>query len=134
MQYGKAEQARSLGADHVIDYTKEDFTKGEERYDLIYDNVGNHSFSERRRVLKPNGICVLAGIGGAGVHQATWGRIAGNFKAELLSRSAARNSQLSTTTEQKGSKFAARPHAAGKLKPVIEKTYTMSETAEAIRI
>src|SRR5436305_10714812 len=47
---------RSLGADHVIDYTKEDFTKGEQRYDLIFDLVGNHSFSERRRILNSNGI------------------------------------------------------------------------------
>ncbi len=55
------DMVRSIGADHVIDYTKEDFTKSEQRYDLIYDLVGNHSFSERRRVLTPNGICVMAG-------------------------------------------------------------------------
>src|SRR5207237_6576530 len=57
---------KSLGADHVIDYNKEDFTKGEQRYDMLYDLVGNHSFSERRRILTPHGICVLAGVGGAG--------------------------------------------------------------------
>src|SRR4029450_12586120 len=55
------EIARTLGADHVIDYTKEDFTKREERYDLLFDNVQNRSFSERRRILTPDGICVLAG-------------------------------------------------------------------------
>src|SRR5947207_8586415 len=49
---------KSLGADHVIDYTKEDFTKSDQRYDVIYDLVNNHSFAERRRVLKPGGICV----------------------------------------------------------------------------
>ena len=62
---------KSLGADHVIDYTKEDFTNGSQRYDVIFDNVQNHSFSERRRALTPNGICVLAGIGGAGWHADT---------------------------------------------------------------
>src|SRR5437016_382935 len=52
------EMVRSIGADHVIDYTKEDFTKTDQRYDLIFDLVGNHSFLERRRILNPNGICV----------------------------------------------------------------------------
>src|SRR6266566_5380879 len=59
---------KSIGADHVIDYSKEDFTRTDQRYDMIYDLVGNHSFSERRQILTPNGICVLAGIGGAGFH------------------------------------------------------------------
>src|SRR5437588_8426278 len=51
----KPERTRSIGADHVIDYTKEDFTKGDQRYDLIFGNVNNHSFSDRRRVLTPTG-------------------------------------------------------------------------------
>ncbi|PYK61654.1 MAG: alcohol dehydrogenase, partial [Verrucomicrobia bacterium] len=71
---------KSIGADHVIDYTREDFTKTDQHYDMIYDLVGNHSFSERRQILTPNGICVLAGIGGAGFHPESWGRILGNFK------------------------------------------------------
>ena len=55
---------RSLGADHVIDYTKEDFTKSGQRYDVILDNVGNQPLSEFRRVLSPNGIYVMIGGGG----------------------------------------------------------------------
>src|SRR3984893_8371721 len=78
--------ARSIGADHVIDYTKEDFTRGDQRYDVIFDNVNNHSFSDRRRVLTPNGICVIAGIGGAGLHPEAWERIVGILKTKLLSR------------------------------------------------
>src|SRR5436853_2072546 len=58
------ELVRSLGADHVIDYTKEDFAKGPERYDVILDNVPNHSLSECRRVLNPNGKYVMIGGGG----------------------------------------------------------------------
>src|SRR5215472_6601167 len=56
---------KSLGADHVIDYTKEDFTKGDQKYDVIIDNVVNHSLSECRRMLTPNGIYVMIGGGGA---------------------------------------------------------------------
>src|SRR5437773_4075846 len=72
---------RSIGADHVIDYTREDFTKGNQRYDLIYDLVGNHSFSERRRILNPNGICVMAGLGGAGWHDGMGMRLLGELNA-----------------------------------------------------
>src|SRR5437868_5697944 len=77
------EMIKSLGADHVIDYTKEDFTKGDERYDVIYDLVNNRSFAERRRVLKPGGICVLAGVGGSGIHKESLFRVAGVLTASL---------------------------------------------------
>src|SRR6059036_3860784 len=77
---------RSIGADHVIDYTKEDFTKGNQRYDVIFDNVQNHTFSDRRRVLSPNGICVLAGLGGAGWHEDTWTHLSRSFTTPLMSK------------------------------------------------
>src|SRR5467141_3470769 len=77
---------RSVGADHVIDYTKEDYTKGDQRYDVIYDLVNNRSFAERRRILKPGGICVLAGVGGSGVHKETFSNLAGVFTAFLRSK------------------------------------------------
>src|SRR5947199_580711 len=60
-----ADLVRSLGGDHVIDYAKEDFTKGEQRYDVILDNVTNHSLLECRRALTPKGIYVMIGGGGA---------------------------------------------------------------------
>src|SRR4029077_16838831 len=77
---------RSIGADHVIDYTKEDFTNGTQRYDLIFDLVCNHSFAERRRLLTPNGICVMAGIGGAGWHDGIFGKLVGELYAITRSR------------------------------------------------
>src|SRR2546429_5357734 len=64
------ELVQSLGADHVIDYTKEDFTKGEQKYDVILDNVANHSLSECRKILTPNGKYVM--IGGGSANQQGW--------------------------------------------------------------
>ena len=128
------EMARTLGADHVIDYTKEDFTKREERYDLLFDNVNNHSFSERRRLLKPGGICVLAGIGSAGLHKGQLGRIAGNFTAAWRSRFVDQKfERYITTSNQADLKFLSDLMAEGKVTPFVEKTYSLDQTADALR-
>jgi len=127
------EIARKLGADHVIDYTREDFTKGDERYDLIFDNVTNRSMSERRRILKPNGICVLAGIGGAGPDQDQMWRIVRGFGVSLWSRLTDRKfRRYMTTWNQADLKLLSDLMAAGKVTPFVEKTYPMSETAAAL--
>src|SRR5438094_7066701 len=131
---GKMDLVRSIGADHVIDYTKEDFTKGDQRYDVIFDNVGNHSFADRRRVLTPNGVCILAGIGGAGLHPETWGRIVGTFKAALLSRFVSQKFvRYGTETNKDDLKLLSDLMQTGKVTPVIDRTYKLSETAEAMR-
>jgi len=131
---GKVDLVRSIGADHVIDYIKEDFTKGDQRYDVIFDNVNNHSFSDRRRVLTPNGICVIAGIGGAGLHPEAWGRIAGIFKADLLSRFVHQKFvRYGTETNKEDLKLLSDLMQTGKVTPVIDRTYKLSETAEAMR-
>src|SRR5713101_5026568 len=131
---GKVDLVRSIGADHVIDYTKEDFTKGTQRYDVIFDNVGNHSFSDRRRVLTPNGVCILAGIGGAGLHPETWGRIVGTFKASLLSRFVRQKFvRYVTKLDEEDLKLLSDLMQTGKVTPVIDRTYKLSETAEAMR-
>ena len=124
---------RSIGADHVIDYTKEDFTKGAQRYDLIFDLIGNHSFSERRGVLNPNGICVMAGVGGAGWHDGMGMRLAGELNSLARSR----------FTSQKFVAYIAAFNKAdmtilgdlmqsGKITPVIDRTYKLSEVPAAL--
>src|SRR5467141_1366998 len=131
---GNVDLVKSIGADRVIDYTKEDFTKTDQRYDMLYDLVGNHSFSERRRILKPNGICVLAGVGGAGIHPESWGRVGRNFW----------NAFLSNFNKQKFVFYIAKLTnddlnvlrdlmQSGKVAPVIDRTYKMSEAQAALR-
>ncbi|HEX3419785.1 MAG TPA: NAD(P)-dependent alcohol dehydrogenase [Candidatus Udaeobacter sp.] len=128
------EMARNLGADHVIDYTKEDFTKREERYDLVFDDVNNHSISERRRILNPRGICVLAGIGSAGLHEGQLQRIARIFGAAFWSRFIDQKfERYITTSNQADLRFLSYLMAEGKVTPFVEKTYSMAETPEAVR-
>jgi NADPH:quinone reductase-like Zn-dependent oxidoreductase len=125
---------RSIGADHVIDYTKEDFTKGDQRYDLIYDLVGNHSFSERRRILSANGICVMAGVGGAGWHDGMAMRLAGELNAYVRSRFVSQKFITYIAQFNKQDMMVlADLLRSGKMTPVIDKTYKLSETADALR-
>src|SRR5438105_7623621 len=125
---------RSIGADHAIDYTKEDYTKGEQRYDVIYDLVNNHSFAERRRVLKPGGICVLAGIGGSGIHEETLSRVVGVFTASLRSRFVREKFVtfgVSFSTKDLG--ILRDLAESGKVVPAVTKTYSLTETSAAYK-
>jgi NADPH:quinone reductase-like Zn-dependent oxidoreductase len=131
---GNLDLVRSIGADHVIDYTKEDYTKGNQRYDVIYDLVGNHSFSERRRVLKPGGICVLAGIGGSGLHKETLSRIAGQFAASLRSKFSKEKFVIFGVNFNNKDLGILRDLAkSGKVVPAVTKTYPLRETAAAYK-
>jgi NADPH:quinone reductase-like Zn-dependent oxidoreductase len=122
---GNVDRVRSLRADHVIDYTKEDFTQGEPRYELILDNVASHSFAEYRRVLEPGGT-LLPNSGHAGMGYV--------FKASVLS----------LFVRQQGRPFVSTPNQddlitlkelveAGRVTPVVDRTYPLRETAEAFR-
>jgi len=125
---------RSIGADHVIDYTKEDFTKRDQKYDLLFDNVGNHSRSERQRVLTPNGVCVLAGVGGAGMHPESLGRVAGNLAAALFSKFGGQKFvTFIAQTNKDDLAFLRELMQSGKVSPIIDRTYKMSETQAAVR-
>jgi NADPH:quinone reductase-like Zn-dependent oxidoreductase len=125
---------RSIGADHVIDYTKEDFTNGAQRYDLIFDLIGNHSFSERRRVLNPNGICVMAGVGGAGWHDGMGMRLAGELNAYVRSRFVREKFVAYIAAFNKADMtILADLMQSGKMTPVIDKTYKLSDVPAALQ-
>ena len=124
---------RSLGADHVIDYTKEDFTTGEQRYDVILDNVGTQPLSGFRRVLVPEGICVM--IGGGGPNDA-WliGPLARPVKALLLSPFISQKmGMMMAELNKKDLTVLSDLMQSGKVTPVIDRTYALSQIAEAIR-
>src|SRR5437899_3664437 len=128
------ELVQSLGADHVIDYTKEDFTKTDQRYDMIYDLVGNHSFSERRNILKPNGICVLAGMGGAGLHPESWGRLSANFASAFRSKFTNEKFVTYIAKLTKDDLNVLRDlMQSEKVSPVIDRTYKLEQTRDAVR-
>jgi NADPH:quinone reductase-like Zn-dependent oxidoreductase len=123
---------RSLGADHVIDYTRKDFTKGGEHYDLIFDLVANHTFSACRNVLKPRGIYIGAGMVGLPVSMiGILTRLITERVASLLA------SQKSVSFMAKLSKddlvILSQLMEAGKITPVIDRTYALSEVMDAIR-
>jgi NADPH:quinone reductase-like Zn-dependent oxidoreductase len=127
------DMVRSLGADHVIDYTKEDFTKSDQRYDVILDNVANHSLSEFRRVLKPNGIYVLIGGGGANENRWLGPGLTQAFKAMFLSKFVSQQmGMMLAELNQKDLTFLADLMESGKVTPVIDKRYRLSELPQAI--
>jgi NADPH:quinone reductase-like Zn-dependent oxidoreductase len=129
------DMVRSLGADHVIDYTKEDFTKGAERYDVIIDNVANRSLSECRRVLTPNGRYVLIGGGSAKESGLLGPGLTHAFKAMVLSKFV--NQQMGmmlADLNQKDLTELGDLMKSGKVKPVIDRTYkSLSELPDAIK-
>lgn len=124
------ELVRSLGADHTIDYTQQDYTQGGTQYDLIIDNVGNHSLSANRRVLKPNGRYVMVG-GPKGKWIKPMDRIAAvmiysKFVHQEMGMMMARASNDDLA-------LLADLMQQGRVTPVIDKTYKLSEATEAMR-
>jgi NADPH:quinone reductase-like Zn-dependent oxidoreductase len=121
---------RSLGADHVIDYTKEDYTQNDQRYDLIVDNVGNHSLLESRRVLKPDGIFVIVG----GPNKGSFiGPMTIPLKAFMLSPFVSQEFVfLLADLTQEDLTLMGDFIQAGKVTPVIDRRYRLNEVPEAI--
>jgi NADPH:quinone reductase-like Zn-dependent oxidoreductase len=124
---------KSLGADHVIDYTKEDFTKGDQRYDVLFDNIDNHTFSERRHVLTPNGICVNVGLGGAGWREDTGLHMLRALTTPLMSKFTSQKFKFFVAQfNHNDLAYLAGLMQAGKMKPVIDRSYKLDQVSEAI--
>jgi len=122
---------RSLGADHVIDYTREDVTKGTQHYDLIIDTVGTHSLLDYKRVLSPNGIYVMVGSTDPG----KWfGWLVAPIEGVILSKFVNQKFNLILAELNKDDLATlAALMESGKMTPVIDRRYKLSEAAEALR-
>jgi NADPH:quinone reductase-like Zn-dependent oxidoreductase len=121
------DMVRSIGADHVIDYTQEDVTKNGQRYDLILAANGYHSILDYRRALSPNGIYVVTGGSMAQIFQ-------GMLLGPLLSWTGSKKmGSMMTHSNQKDLVFLKELLEAGKVVPVIDRYYPLSEVVEAIR-
>lgn len=123
---------RSLGAEHVIDYTREEFTRSMDRYDVIFDLVGNRPLKELRRVLRPRGVYVGCGGGGPDrgggemLRGMLWIVVAKPFVSQRLTSVLAKMNTADLNV-------LAEMVAAGKLKPVLDRSFPLSATAEAVR-
>jgi NADPH:quinone reductase-like Zn-dependent oxidoreductase len=124
------EMVKSIGADHVIDYTKEDFTQGSTRYDLIIDNVGNHTLSELRHVLTPNGALVSVG----GPSENPWlGPLGTSIDAYFLAPFVSQKLIFMLAQANKDDLEVLRDlMQGGKVTPVIDRRYPLAETGQAI--
>jgi NADPH:quinone reductase-like Zn-dependent oxidoreductase len=125
------ELVRSLGADHVVDYTREDFTKSGRRYDVIFYGAGNHSLSQCRRALTPEGTLLTVGRTKVG----NWIRPLVMFvKPGLYSKFVSQKMVSYLADGNKADLLALRELIEeGKLTPVVDRTYPLSEAAEAVR-
>lgn len=129
-----ADLVRSLGADHVIDYARVDFTRAGPRYDMVFDLVGNRSLAECRRALTPSGTLVLSG-GGVSEGGSLFGPMGLIIKGQALSRFTGRRRLLVLTAVPSRENLEALTELVerGDLSPVVDRTYPLSEAAEAIR-
>ena len=127
------EMVRSLGADQVIDYTREDYTRSEQRYDVILDNVGNRALLDNRRILNPDGKYVL--IGGGGPDDGRWiGPFVKPIAALVLSPFVSQDMGMMLADLNKSDlTFLSDLMQEGKVTPVIDRRYRLSEAPEAIR-
>ncbi|MEV0756661.1 NAD(P)-dependent alcohol dehydrogenase [Streptosporangium sp. NPDC050280] len=124
------ELVRSLGADHVVDYTREDFSRSGRRYDLIFDLAGNHSLSDCRRALSPGGTLVLSSSKGG-----RWfGPMGRTMRALVLAPFVRQNLRAYMATRSRENLADLKELIeSGRITPAIERTYPLSELPEAMR-
>ncbi len=122
----KLDMVRSIGADQVIDYTKEDFTKSGQRYDLILDVAAYHSIFDYKRALSPKGIYIMIGGSSARIFQVM-------FLGPWISMTGSKKLGILAHKPNKGLDFMKELFEAGKVVPVIDRRYPLSEVPEAIR-
>jgi NADPH:quinone reductase-like Zn-dependent oxidoreductase len=126
---GNLDMVRALGADHVIDYTKDDFTKNGERYDLICDIAATHSVSTYKRSLNPNGTCVIVGFKGKIILRLLYFLVVGR----LLARGGKKFRFFIAKLNQKDLNILKELLESGKVMSVIDRRYTLNEVGEAMR-
>ena len=127
----KVDLVRSLGADEVIDYTREDFSESGERYDAILDTAGARSVPQLRRSLTPKGALVIVGSEGGGRWFGGFGR---NLRAQMLSPFVSQKLGLFASKEKGEDLFVLKELVeAGKVTPVIDRTYPLGEVPDAMR-
>lgn len=125
------ELVRSLGADHVIDYTREDYTRSDRHYDLILDLAGNKSWSESRRILNPQGTLVIVG---APKGSALIGPLSHIAKVRIAALRSSQNVLFFIAQINQADMMVLRELLeSGKVKPVIDKRYSSSQMADAFR-
>ena len=127
---GNVELVRSLGAEHVFDYKREDFTSAPERFDLIFDAVGDRSLADLGRVLEPRGVVVLAG-GGTSRKLGPLGRI---LSARRRSKPEGRRFVFFMSHREQTDLLVLKEHLeSGRIRPVVDRTFPLSEAAAAMR-
>jgi NADPH:quinone reductase-like Zn-dependent oxidoreductase len=124
------EMVRAIGADHVVDYTREDFTKNGQAYDLIYCTVGNRSAADYKRALGPNGICAVSGFTTM-THMVFQVLLLGAWVSRTAGKKIGHMGTVKPNKEDLA--FIKGLLETGEVVPVIDRSYPLSETAEAIR-
>jgi NADPH:quinone reductase-like Zn-dependent oxidoreductase len=132
---GKLDTIRSIGADRIVDYAQEDFTRSDERYDVILDIAGNHTWPDIRRVLTPEGTYVVIGHDQYGASGHRWFGSLGRFAKLMVMAPFVNQLHPFRGVKDPGDRLVVLKELieTGKVRPVVDKTFPLSEVPAAIR-